>query len=322
MCALFAVIMGAVVACRIVISALRVPNIVGIGMLMDLIIADIAVGIAIGVSVGFTLRLGILAAVTFRVVLVLLLTIATVVKAVRPLAAAGQDLSAGSAGVRVGVLIVLRFGFVVGAAQVEAAAITEGIFILSVGMVLPPLSWADGANDLVIDGVPGFAVPGILVHGGAAVGANLSALGNVMGFALRIIIAAEVTFRVVLVLLCKIAPTVKAVFPHAVAVDDLIAGGAGGIVVDCIVPVFRVVVGAAQIEAAAIAEGIFILSVGMLLPTINLADGANDLVIRGFPGFAVPDILVHDLVAVQALLSVLGNVMGFALRIIIAASVT
>ena len=193
MCALFTVIMGAAVACRIVISALRVPNIVLIGMLMDLIIADIAVGIAIGVSVCFTLRLGIAAAVTFRVVLVLLLTIATVIKAVRPLAAAGQDLSAGDAGIRVGVLIVLRFGFVVGAAQVEATDVAEGIFILSVGMVLPPLSFADGANDHVIRGFPGFAVPDTLVYGGAAVEALLFAFGNVMGFALRIIIAAAVT---------------------------------------------------------------------------------------------------------------------------------
>ena len=254
--------------------------------------------------------------------LVIIGEIAPIMIAVSAVADTGKVLSAGLTDVIVRLCVVLGFTGLVGAGQIEAADVAEGIFILSVGMVLPPLRLADGANDLVIDGVPGFAVPGILVYGGVAVEAILSALGNVMGFALRIIIAADVTFRVVLVLLCKIAPTVKAVFPHAVAVDDLIAGGAGGIVVDCIVPVFTVVVGAAQIEAAAIAEGIFILSVGMVLPPLSFADGANDHVIRGFPGFAVPDTLVYGGAAVGANLSALGNVMGFALRIIIAAAVT
>ena len=161
MCALFAVIMGAAVACRIVLAAVRIPIIVRIGMLMDLIIADIAVGIAIGVSVGFTLRLGILAAVTFRVVLVLLCKIAPTVKAVFPHAVAVYDLIAGGAGGIVRLHVVLYFLFLVGAGQIEAAEVAESIFIRSVSMFLPPLSFADGANDLVIRVAPGFAVPDI-----------------------------------------------------------------------------------------------------------------------------------------------------------------
>ena len=89
--------------------------------------------------------------------------------------------------------VVLGFPVLVGAGQIEAADVAEGIFIRSVGMGIQFPNRANGASEPVRCDVPGFAVPGILVHGGAAVGANLSALGNVMGFALRIIIAASVT---------------------------------------------------------------------------------------------------------------------------------
>ena len=169
-------------------------------MLMDLIIADIAVGIAIGVSVGFTLRLGILAAVTFRVVLVLLLTIATVIKAVRPLAAAGQDLSAGSAAVIVDDCIVQVFTVVVGAAQIEAADVAQGILVFTVRMLFPILSVADAALHPVICDVPGFFVPDVVVLDVvtfAAHGFLAGFRGEIMGFALRLIIVTAVTFVIV-----------------------------------------------------------------------------------------------------------------------------
>ena len=111
-----------------------------------------------------------------------------------------------------------------------------------------------------------------------------------MGFALRLRILAEVTLLIMLVLLCTIAPTVKAVRMLAGAVYDLIAGGAGGIVRLHVVLYFLFLVGAGQIEAAEVAEGIFIRSVSMFLPIRSFAVGANDLVIRVAPGFAVPDI--------------------------------
>ena len=216
--------------------------------------------------------------------------IAPIMIAVSAVADTGNVLSAVLTDVIVRLCVVLGFPVLVGAGQIEAADVAEGIFIRSVGMFLPDRVVANGTNVLVIRGVPGFAVPGILVCGVVADVALLFALGEIMGFALRLRILAEVTLLIMLVLLCTIAPTVKAVRLLAGAVHDLIAGDADGIVRLHVVLYFLFLVGAGQIEAAEVAQGIFVLSVGMVLPLLIFADGANDLVIRVAPGFAVPDI--------------------------------
>jgi hypothetical protein len=258
------------------------------GILVYEAVADVANLFAPGNVMGFALRLRIIAEVTFPIVLVLICTIEIAVKAVRH--RTFNSLSAGGAGMIVRLCVVLGFTGLVGAGQIEAADVAEGIFILSVGMVLPTINLADGANDLVIRVAPGFAVPDTLVYDLVAVQALLSVLGNVMGFAFRIIIAADVALRVVLVLLCMIAPTVKAVRLLAVAVHDLIAGDADGIVRLHVVLYFLFLVGAGQIEAAEVAEGIFIRSVSMFLPIRSFAGGAHNPVPDVVPVFAVPDI--------------------------------
>ena len=246
--------------------------------------------------------------------------IAPIMIAVSAVADTGKVLSAGLTDVIVRLCVVLGFPVLVGAGQIEAADVAEGIFIRSVGMGLPDLVAANGTSEPVRRDVPAFAVPGILVYEAVADVANLFAPGNVMGLSLWLRIIAEVTFPVVLVLLCTIEIAVKAVRHRTF--NSLSAGGAGMIVRLCVVLGFTGLVGAGQIEAADVAEGIFILSVGMLLPDRVVANGANELVIRGVPGFAVPGILVYGVTAVGANLFAIGNSMGFALRLIIVAAGT